>query len=530
MLNSFPETSTAVGEIPKFKDLSPQHWAYKAMRLAYQKRILVGYPDNTLRPDRPISRAEAIAILYNLVSPPLNGAEVMAWNLPRFPLPDNPDQILNEQFEDAAQIPSWAKPSLSGAAAGFMVVDYPQGRNLRPQDATTRAEAAAFLCQASEIDGLVPVTAIVGTRKFVQSAELQRLFRARVEGKQGWFDTQRQVAVIAQAIPGWQLLSLGKPQENRVAAWFNDASQVEKKGFLDHQGRVAIAPQFEAAGDFSEGLAWVQKNGKVGFIDSAGQVVIPLKFDQAQPFQENLAAVRADDKWGFIDRQGSWVIPAQFYQVAPFSEGLARIEATPIAPFTPSKFGFINRTGQTVIEPQFREAESFSSGLAYVSSNPNGSFSFQEKYYITPTGQRALPDLSDAEASFSEGLVARRVERHEDPLQLGKVEYGYANPQGQWAISPQTLVSQSGLTSIQQAGPFQSGFAVIKSGDRFGIINRQGKLVAPPIFSRIDSIENGYAYVNYGGRMMSYIAGYDSSATPFSGQDFRGGRWGYIKL
>jgi hypothetical protein len=531
MLNSFPETGTAVGEIPKFKDLSPQHWAYKAMRLAYQKRILVGYPDNTLRPDRPISRAEAIAILYNLVSPPLNGAEVMAWNLPTLPLPDNPDQILNEQFEDAAQIPSWAKSSLSGAAAGFMVVDYPQGRNLRPRDATTRAEAAAFLCQASGLDGLVPVTAVVGTSKFIQSPEWQRFLRARTEGKLGWFDTQRQSAVIGQTAPGWKLLSLETPQENRVIAWFEDANQVQKRGFLDDQGRVAIAPQFDAAGDFSEGLAWVQQDGKVGFIDPTGQLVIPLKFNQAQPFRENLAAVRLGDRWGFIDRQGSWVIPAQFYQVAPFSEGLARIEATPVSPFTSSKFGFIDRTGKTVIEPQFDWAEPFSSGLAHVgiySANSLGS----QTGYVTPTGQWVMQDIPGAGASFSEGLAARGVQRPVDPLQPFNLEYdyGYANPQGQWVISPQMLVSQSGLTSIQQAGPFQSGFAVIKSGDRFGIINRQGKLVAPPIFSQIDSIENGYAYVNYGGRMMSYIAGYDSSATPFSGQDFRGGRWGYIKL
>ncbi|NJN30632.1 MAG: S-layer homology domain-containing protein [Synechococcales cyanobacterium RM1_1_8] len=222
--------------------MSPQHWAYKAMRLAYQKRILIGYPDNTLRPDRPISRAEAIAILYNLSSPKFDDGDLREWDLPRFPLPDNPERLLTEQFEDAAKIPNWAKPSLAGAAAGFMVVDYPQGKNMRPKNDATRAEAAAFLCQAAELDGLVPVAAVVGMRKFTQSPEWQRLLRARAEGKLGWFDTQRQVAVIAQTAPGWKLLSLGKPQENRVAAWFEDANQVQKSGFLDLQGRVRSPP------------------------------------------------------------------------------------------------------------------------------------------------------------------------------------------------------------------------------------------------------------------------------------------------
>ncbi|NJN30631.1 MAG: WG repeat-containing protein [Synechococcales cyanobacterium RM1_1_8] len=205
-------------------------------------------------------------------------------------------------------------------------------------------------------------------------------------------------------------------------------------------------------------MAWIKKDDKVGFIDARGELVILPKFNQAQPFKENLAAVRLDNRWGFIDREGSLLIPAQFYQVAPFSEGLSRIEATPVELFSPRKFGFIDRTGKTVIEPQFDWAEPFSSGLAYVgiySANSLGS----QTGYITPTGQWVMQDIPGAGASFSEGLAARRVQRPVDPLQPFNLEYdyGYANPQGQWVISPQMLSSQSGLTSIQQAGPFQSG-------------------------------------------------------------------------
>ena len=56
-------------------------------------------------------------------------------------------------------------------------------------------------------------------------------------------------------------------------------------GFMDGGGDVAIAPQFDSAGSFSEGLARVKVNGKWGFVNAEGQMVIEPLFDQARFFQ-----------------------------------------------------------------------------------------------------------------------------------------------------------------------------------------------------------------------------------------------------
>ena len=135
-----------------------------------------------MRPDRPISRAEALAVLYTLVSPTAKDGNFRADTLPRFPIPTEPEQVLSELFEDASQAPDWAKASLSAMAAGFMVVDYPNGRRLRSGQSTTRAEAAAFLCQAAELDGLVPFSAVAGYSQFSQSPELLKFWQISGNG------------------------------------------------------------------------------------------------------------------------------------------------------------------------------------------------------------------------------------------------------------------------------------------------------------------------------------------------------------
>lgn len=52
-----------------------------------------------------------------------------------------------------------------------------------------------------------------------------------------------------------------------------------------------VAPAYEDAKGFSEGLAAVKKNGKWGFIDETGKVVIDFKYDYAGSFNEGFSVV-----------------------------------------------------------------------------------------------------------------------------------------------------------------------------------------------------------------------------------------------
>ena len=58
---------------PTFTDLPETHWSYELMRKAVQAGLLSGYPDGTLRPDAPVSRAEVAVVLDRLLGTAIAG-------------------------------------------------------------------------------------------------------------------------------------------------------------------------------------------------------------------------------------------------------------------------------------------------------------------------------------------------------------------------------------------------------------------------------------------------------------------------
>ncbi|MDI6821552.1 MAG: N-acetylmuramoyl-L-alanine amidase [Actinomycetota bacterium] len=52
-----------------FIDVPPDHWAYPYIMTAKNAGIVKGYPDGTFRPDRFVTRAEAVSIIYRILCP-----------------------------------------------------------------------------------------------------------------------------------------------------------------------------------------------------------------------------------------------------------------------------------------------------------------------------------------------------------------------------------------------------------------------------------------------------------------------------
>ncbi len=107
--------------------------------------------------------------------------------------------------------------------------------------------------------------------------------------------------------------------------WLGAAIRPMKWGYIDHSGAMVIAPQFDDALGFREGLAAVEMGHKRGYIDRTGKVVIVPQFDSTWGFADGLAEVRGSLS-GFIDRSGNLVHQFPALPVSRFSWGLAAVK------------------------------------------------------------------------------------------------------------------------------------------------------------------------------------------------------------
>lgn len=137
---AFPNAS-AVRTGGKFADIPKNYWASAAIERAYQKGFLAGYPGGVFQPNQKIPRAQALVSLSS-------GLKYV---------PTQPAiETLNKAFTDVTAIPEYSRSAIAAATEKQLIVNYPNVRTLNPNQLASRADVAAFLCQATGTTDLVP--------------------------------------------------------------------------------------------------------------------------------------------------------------------------------------------------------------------------------------------------------------------------------------------------------------------------------------------------------------------------------------
>lgn len=106
-----------------------------------------------------------------------------------------------------------------------------------------------------------------------------------------------------------------------------------KRGYLNRfTGGISIKPIYSRAWMFSEGLAAVEKDGKLIFIDHTGQTVIDKGFEAdnsniAYTFKDGYCLMKdnVDGNIGLIDKNGNWALKPEFIGINRM-DGLLIIE------------------------------------------------------------------------------------------------------------------------------------------------------------------------------------------------------------
>jgi hypothetical protein len=127
-----------------FVDVPTDFWAYSAIQTVNQKGFMSGYLGSVFNPLLNIPRVQAFVAV-------VNGLDYKSSQIST--------QQLTKLFDDAADIPEYAKQAMATATENWLIVNYPNVRRLNPSKPATRAEVATLICQAISEDktkALVP--------------------------------------------------------------------------------------------------------------------------------------------------------------------------------------------------------------------------------------------------------------------------------------------------------------------------------------------------------------------------------------
>jgi len=323
-----------------------------------------------------------------------------------------------------------------------------------------------------------------------------------------------------------------------------------KFGFADTKGKIIFEPKFTGYGVFDNGLAAVQAQdsinernqtvkGKWGFINKKGEWVIAPRFSGVKNFTDNTSTPAASGElWGTIDMKGEWVIKPKFNSLYGFSKnGLAAARGGYDEGWSE---GYINRKGEWVIAPRFGGANNFDDcGVALVTyRSSNGQSLINEKGRVITShphisnfnkhcvawvrDDNPLYGKKSGESAYRYSFINAKgkvllnniesLRAAEEGSSVGGAYDSVFGYNGLAIINGGTLVNEKGeivseksFTSIM---PFdhKGRASVVKNtkigdtwGDRWGVIDNKGKVIADALYDRpFDFEDNGLAIVIQG--------------------------------
>lgn len=233
-----------------------------------------------------------------------------------------------------------------------------------------------------------------------------------------------------------------------------------KRGYINRfTGKVEIPEIYTRAWIFSEGLAAVERNGELLFIDHTGKVVIDKDFqvyfdDPKYVFKNGYCMIQnpIDGKLGLIDRSGNWVLNAQYDNLFN-NEGFWQVE----------KDGYVG-----LYNSELKEM------FPVENTGININEHIIEVRRVDHTAKRY-----DYEGNVVEDFVIDEVSNMR--YETTELQNDVQNPDSEF--------SNDKVYGIANCLQYMVRNGNYNNPDYYGLLNRNGKIVTPPIYTSIEAID-----------------------------------------
>ncbi|MFM6984804.1 MAG: WG repeat-containing protein [Chitinophagaceae bacterium] len=275
----------------------------------------------------------------------------------------------------------------------------------------------------------------------------------------------------------------------------------EKNGhcyYINQNGKTAIDKGFNAAENFSEGLAVVSLNKKLGIINTKGEWIRQPDFDTSSVFFKSgyLLAI-SKGKYFYINRLGQTLnLPDTVLPGGIFSEGLAPVYV--IKPFNsdgqkiPTNYlEFIDSTGQVVLNHFINDGIDYSEYIRLEKEFRDGKAIIKTRnelgwdYFFLDKKGRFSP-LYSTTRHLGDSLFLGAIGYYMSDIRIVDSNYYVA---GQFQQKP------------TQVGEFGNGLLPFRDKEgNWGYVNSNCQLKIPAKYSAAFPFKNGFAFVILMGR------------------------------
>lgn len=246
--------------------------------------------------------------------------------------------------------------------------------------------------------------------------------------------------------------------------------------------------------DDKDSLAVFARNGKRGYLNRfTGEVVIPETYTRAWIFSEGLAAVEKDGELLFIDHSGKIVIDKDFqvYFDDPkyaFQKGYCMIK-NPVN----GKMGLIDRTGNWVLNPEYDNLY-YNDGFWQVEKDGYVGLYNAKMELMFPVENTAIYVSDDGIEVRHANHIAKRYDREGNVVtdfvidEISNLRYettelrNDAQPDDDGFVDNRVFKIANCQQYLVRSGNYDTP-------DYYGLLNRNGKIITPPVYTSIEAID-----------------------------------------
>ncbi len=324
---------------------------------------------------------------------------------------------------------------------------------------------------------------LIGELEYADARDFKEgLALVKINQKYGYINTNGKVKIVPMYLDG----------RDYVEGFAQVKDTNNKWVYINKEG---LQMPFDEIFPLTDSMALVRKIDKYGFIDAKGKVAIPGIYDEASNFRNGLAYVQilgkmpAPTRNFYITKRGD-VLP--YDNAHQFYNGFAKVEKN-------GKVGYINSQGKEIIAPIYDDGSNFNNGIAMAEKET-------VKGYLTQTGS-----FYDGVTNFVKNIAIIRKGNSFGTIDTNMAEIIPPTNDAIYFNENKTflVVQNNGKSALhyfqgKQQGkslgydnvmPFSEGLAVVMKNNLYGFINNEGKEVLALEYDWADSFRNGKALV-----------------------------------